>query len=198
LFLRAGEAGGYTAVVEEIRTPRRTRRYRHSGRIARLRSRAYDVLALATRLGLGAAFAVHGAYHLQEVAQGARSDGPWSAVAVAEVAAGAALALGAASVLAGPVLALAAALRLLAPQDPAQLTGFGGETLPVAALVCLLLAVNAGRLSLDHLLGRVLRRRPRSAFPPATPGGTAKRPENAPPLPYPGDRYRFGERRRAE
>lgn len=184
-------------MVREIRTPRRTGRYRHSGRVARLRARAYDVLALAARLGVGAGFAAHGGHHLLRAAEEGEPQGLWTVVAVAEVTAGAALALGALSVLAGPALALAAALRILDPRDPAELTGIGAEAVPVVVVVCLLLAVNAGRLSIDRLVLRLLRPRPRVTAPPAGRGGITKRPENAPPLPYPGDRHRFGEKRRA-
>lgn len=135
---------------------------------------------------------------------GAGSLGPpwanlWPAAAWAEIACGAALAAGLATPLAGMGLAFAAIATLWPPHSGGGIPagGDGYELAIVLIPTCLLLAVHAGRLSADYLLLRLMRARKRPATQACPPlDVSAKRPENAPPLPYAGHGHTFEGKRR--
>ncbi|MDE3722661.1 DoxX family protein [Nocardiopsis sp. N85] len=182
----------------------RRRRPRPRPRVRLRRRGLYDIGAALTRVGVGWVFADHGlalrgresplATHLTE----AGTPLPGFLVPLLPaliVAASLSFAVGLLTWTAGPLLALCALLGALAPGSP-NLSPF--DSLPVTVLVtavCLLMAVNGGRWSWDHLvlapeaperpehLGR-RRRHPNvtSGKPPAI---STRRPEHAPPLLYP-------------
>ncbi|MFD6098118.1 DoxX family protein [Nocardiopsis flavescens] len=183
--------------------PRR-RRPRPRPRVRLRRRGLYDVGAALTRVGVGWVFADHGlALRGQEArlaAHLAESGTPLPALAVhllpaLVVATSLSFAVGLLTWLAGPLLALCAVLGALSPAAPG-LSPF--DSWPVTVLVtavCLLMAVNGGRWSWDHLVlapdaperaehPRSHRARPKHAQgdPPAV---STRRPEHAPPLLYP-------------
>ncbi|MDT0303636.1 histidine kinase [Streptomonospora wellingtoniae] len=130
---------------------------------------------------------------------GALTGGPHPDLAAGAVlACAAAFAVGLAARPAGLVLAAAAPLAALRvpgpPAGPGVLGAAGpeGASAPwwiVLAAVCLLGALTPGRISLDALLARRRQRRLRGGAG-ADPDDEriGRRPEEAPPLPYPGAR----------
>ncbi|MUL42992.1 histidine kinase [Streptomonospora sp. PA3] len=146
-----------------------------------------DVAALGARISAGWITA-SGA--LEALSGGPRAD----AAAGAVLLCAAAFAVGLAARLSGAVLAAAilATATLAAVPAPAAVLPAGTAApwwIALAAL-CLLGAVLPGRLSADALLARRRRRRRHRMRGSASAGGerarTARRPEEAPPLPYPG------------
>ncbi|CAL9565587.1 hypothetical protein SUDANB121_04750 [Nocardiopsis dassonvillei] len=182
----------------------RRRRPRPRPRVRLRRRGLYDVGAALTRVGVGWVFADHGlalrgqearlAAHLTEAGTPLPALGVHILPALM-VATSLSFAVGLLTWLAGPLLALCAVLGALAPAAP-ELSPF--DSWPVTALVtavCLLMAVNGGRWSWDHLVlapePAERSRRPGSprlrpeyteGKPPAI---SARRPEHAPPLLYP-------------
>ncbi|MFL1380845.1 MULTISPECIES: DoxX family protein [unclassified Nocardiopsis] len=182
----------------------RSRRPGPRSRVRLRRRGLYDIGAALTRIGVGWVFADHGlALRGQEArlaAHLAESGTPLPALAVhllpaLVVATSLSFAVGLLTWLAGPLLALCAVLGTLSPAAPG-LSPF--DSWPVTVLVtavCLLMAVNGGRWSWDHLVlapesaERPERRRSTRPRPDRTEGKppaiSTRRPEHAPPLLYP-------------
>ncbi|MDA0566124.1 histidine kinase [Streptomonospora sp. S1-112] len=152
----------------------------------------YDVAALAGRIAA--------AWIVAEYAWGALP-GWWGAGAGpsplgwAVVGCAAAFAAGAAPRVSGAVLAAVAVSALGPPVAAAGAGGAAGPWWVAAAALCVLGAVRPGRLA----LGVRPRRRGRAGRGPegARTGATGarrsgRRPDEAPPLPYPGGRAAFG------
>ncbi|WP_157036336.1 hypothetical protein [Streptomonospora alba] len=164
-----------------------------------LRAAVLDAAALGGRLAAGW---IAASWAWEALGNGTRADLAAGAVLVCA----AAFAAGLASRPAGAALAAAVLLSVSAPgalaavgleAEPTALTAAGASTPWRVALgaVCLLGALLPGRLSVDALLVRRRGRR-RSARRGEHGAGAdrtriGRRPEEAPPLPYPGGRDRF-------
>nr|WP_218903304.1 histidine kinase [Streptomonospora nanhaiensis] len=151
----------------------------------------YDGAALAGRIAAGWIVAEHawGALPGWWGADAGPSPLGWAVAACA-----AAFAAGVAPRVSGAVLAAVAVSALGPPVAAAQAGGADGPWWVAAAALCVLGAVRPGRLA----LGRHLRRRGPAArgFGPARRAETGgqrsgRRPDEAPPLPYPGGRAAF-------
>lgn len=163
------------------------------------RERLYDVVTALTRLCVGWMFAGYGtalrgredavAEHLLAAGLGAPSS-----IAVASpivlVAFSLAFAVGLLTWLTGPVLAAAAVVGALAAGPLAPFPSW--EVTALVSAVCVLMALNAGRCSWDHLVLSPQAPRRKRRHPPHGPRGrspafSARLPEHAPPLLYPGE-----------
>ncbi|MFC3999148.1 histidine kinase [Nocardiopsis sediminis] len=158
----------------------------------------YDLAALAVRLGVGWLFTEHAWRILRGGAPAPPAAGPvtpevW---ACAEAAGAAAFALGFFGPAAGALLAFMAlgGAGPAAADAPAALTGGSPALLAVVVAACLAAAVRPGRLALDRV---VPHRRPAARGErarirvPERADTSPRRPEEAPPLPYPEGRAAF-------
>ncbi|MFC4561182.1 histidine kinase [Nocardiopsis mangrovi] len=159
------------------------------------RAGLYDAAALAVRLGVGWLFTEHAWRTLRGGAPGppAADVLPPDTVACAEAAAAAAFALGFLGPAAGALLAVLALGG--GPAAAEALTGGSTAALAVVAAACLAAALRPGRLALDRMVWRrrAAARRGRARGRVAErPDTSPRRPEEAPPLPYPEGRAAFG------
>ncbi|MEU3017532.1 MULTISPECIES: DoxX family protein [unclassified Nocardiopsis] len=189
-----------TRPVPPPRTPARPAS-RHRPGPPFLHGRLYDVIAAATRVGVGWVFAEYGlALRGREalVTERLADSGVPAASLVAPVvpallvALSVSFAVGLLTWLTGPLLALSAVVGTLATAA-SESSPFGswGATALVTA-VCVLMAVGGGRWSWDYLVltprprgHRQVSRRGVSARRGRTSALSPRRPEHAPPLLYP-------------
>ncbi|QBI55281.1 hypothetical protein [Streptomonospora litoralis] len=174
--------------------PERARSWARRGRDA-VRAAVLDLAALSGRL---AAAWITAGWALDALAGGTRSD----LLAGTVLAGAAAFAAGLAAPLSGTALAAAAALAALGPVPlgaapaPGPVPASDAPWWIALSAVCLLGALAPGRLCADALIlhrrrvGRVGARDPEGARNRQMRIG--RRPEEAPPLPYPGGRAALG------
>lgn len=166
-----------------------------------LHGRLYDVIAAATRVGVGWVFAEYGLAlrgRVDLVADRLSDSGMPAAGLVAPVvpallvALAVSFAVGLLTWLTGPLLALSAVVGTLTTTaaDPSPFGSWGATALVTA--VCVLMAVGGGRWSWDYLVlsprlrgSRPVRLRARSMARGKAPAISPRRPEHAPPLLYP-------------
>lgn len=176
------------------RHTRRARAGTRAGALTARRARLYDVVALPARCAVGATVATAGWQRLAAGVEpadtlaggsGTVAGTVTAAVAYLAVCAGLALAVGLLTSVAGAGVVAVLAARLWPVPDGYRLPldDAATPTVAVLALSALLLAVHGGRLSVDHALAcrRTATTRNidnKSGNPPA------KRPDQAPPLPY--------------